>query len=206
MAGVACSRSMTSRRSVSGSSGMCSCAAITSLSTVLPTSASSDSRRWCVQAALAATFSPEVLFASASTLEDTVFLDRVCRTLHVRNFVRQANDSGWLFLNINPMVTMHGREFGAFFSQLLARYGIPPHRIVIEILEEPITDEVRLAESVCYYRDMGCLIAIDDFGIGHSNFDRITPYCTAYRQTGSQHYRTGCHNKTVQRVLPGLSA
>ncbi|HQQ62587.1 MAG TPA: EAL domain-containing protein [Pseudomonadales bacterium] len=149
-------------------------------------------------------FSPEVLFGSASTLEDTVFLDRVCRTLHVRNFVRQAHDSGWLFLNINPMVTMHGREFGAFFGQLLARYGIPPHRIVIEILEGQITDEVRLAESVRYYRDMGCLVAIDDFGIGHSNFDRILRIAPHIVKLDRSIIEQAADNKTVQRVLPSL--
>lgn len=150
------------------------------------------------------TLSPEVLFASANTLEDTVFLDRVCRTLHVRNFVRQSDDTGWLFLNVNPMVTMHGRDFGAFFGQLLSSYGIPPHRVVIEILEGQITDEVRLAESVRYYRDIGCLVAMDDFGIGHSNFDRILRIAPHIVKLDRSIIEQAAHNKTVQRVLPSL--
>jgi EAL domain-containing protein (putative c-di-GMP-specific phosphodiesterase class I) len=147
---------------------------------------------------------PETLFASASTMAETVFLDRICRTLHIRNFVRQSNDSGWLFLNINPMVTMHGRQYGAFFRELLARYNIPPHRVVIEILEGQISDEVLLAESVQYYRDIGCLIAIDDFGVGHSNFDRIWRIAPHIVKLDRSIITQAADNKTVRRVLPSM--
>ena len=34
-------------------------------------------------------------------------------------------------------------------------------------------DETRLALAFEYYRTLGCLIVIDDFGAGYSNFDRI---------------------------------
>jgi hypothetical protein len=55
----------------------------------------------------------------------------------------------------------------------LATSGLPPQRIVIELLEEQVKDEVRLREAVQLFRSQGFLIALDDFGAGHSNFDRI---------------------------------
>ncbi len=150
--------------------------------------------------------SPQALFSSANSLEEIIFLDRLCRMLHVRNFMRQADDNSWLFLNLNPLVTLYGRKFGSFFGQLLERYGIPPHRIVIEILEGQIDDEGLLAESIGYYRDIGCLIAIDDFGVGHSNFDRIwriAPHIVKFDKTVIEQ---AANNRSVRRVLPGLVA
>jgi len=147
---------------------------------------------------------PGDLFAMAQNLEDTVFLDRLCRTLHVRNFVTQADDVSWLFLNVDPLVTTHGRQFGAFFKQLLERHAIQPHRVVIEILEGKIEDEVLLAESIRYYRDMGCLVAIDDFGVGQSNFDRIWRIAPHIVKLDRSIIEQAANNSTVRRVLPSL--
>ena len=94
--------------------------------------------------------SPLCFFALAKDERETVLQDRLCRTLHIKNFINQAQDN-WLFLNINPLVTVRGKQYGAFFSELLECYGIPPHRIVIEILEGQIEDEKMLAEAVSYY-------------------------------------------------------
>lgn len=60
---------------------------------------------------------------------------------------------------------------------MLARYDLPPHRVVIELIENEIADEAQFAEAMRYYPERGCLFAIDDFGAGQSNFDRIVPRC-----------------------------
>ncbi|HEX6692775.1 MAG TPA: EAL domain-containing protein, partial [Burkholderiales bacterium] len=36
-----------------------------------------------------------------------------------------------------------------------------------------LADEGALAAAMGYYRELGCIIVLDDFGAGHSNFDRI---------------------------------
>jgi hypothetical protein len=45
--------------------------------------------------------------------------------------------------------------------------------VAVELIETPFEDEKRLAAAIEYYRELGCLIVIDDFGAGYSNFDRI---------------------------------
>jgi EAL domain-containing protein (putative c-di-GMP-specific phosphodiesterase class I) len=112
-------------------------------------------------------------FAQAEAAGEAVLLDRVCRTIHVRNFIAHPPSPTWLFLNVNPHVIADGPRYGRFFADLLQRYGVPPQRVVIEILEAALTDEAALTQAVEFYRELGCLIAIDDFGAGHSNFDRI---------------------------------
>lgn len=116
---------------------------------------------------------PHEVFAGTRSYTDTVLLDRLCRATHLYNFARQDTASCWLFLNINPRVIAEGRRSGSFLQSKLEQLGFPPQRVVIEIVEAALADESPLVDSVHHYRDLGCLIAIDDFGAGHSNFDRI---------------------------------
>lgn len=63
--------------------------------------------------------------------------------------------------------------FVNYLNVLITDRGLPPHRIVIEVLEAETASEQALQDSLKFYKDLGCLIAIDDFGVGHSNFERI---------------------------------
>lgn len=116
--------------------------------------------------------SPLALFGQVKDESDTVLLDRLCRAVHAQNFSGFA-DKSWLFLNVNPLVTVLGKSYGSFFQQMLEHNNIPPSQVVIEILEKSIYDESILSAAVNYYKNLGCLVAIDDFGASHSNFDRI---------------------------------
>lgn len=147
---------------------------------------------------------PLAIFNMVQNEEDTVFLDRLCRNLHLRNFLPIADDDSWIFLNVNPQVTVVGKRYGSYFGELLQRYQIPPHRIVVEILESNIHDESLLAEAVNYYKNLGCLIAIDDFGAGHSNFDRIWRLEPQIVKLDRSMIVQAAHNINVRRVLPNL--
>jgi EAL domain-containing protein (putative c-di-GMP-specific phosphodiesterase class I) len=100
-------------------------------------------------------------------------LDRSCRLLHAQNFSTQQNDTCWLFLNLNSQCLVAERPDAGFMRSLMAQTGLPARRIVIEILESEISDRAYLKELIQHFRKLGCLIAIDDFGAGHSNFDRV---------------------------------
>lgn len=116
---------------------------------------------------------PFLLFGQAYGESDDVLLDRLCRAVHIRNFSACADQKSWVFLNVNPLVTVVGKNYGSFFREMLAHNQISPSQVVIEILEQNIHDESILAAAVNYYKELGCLVAIDDFGASHSNFDRI---------------------------------
>jgi len=99
-------------------------------------------------------------------------LDRQCRAVHVRNFQRLGDWDNWLFLNVDPFVAVKGKPLGSF-AQMLKENGLPPHRVAVELIETPFEEEGRLPAAIEHYRELGCLIVIDDFGAGFSNFDRI---------------------------------
>src|SRR5882672_9726986 len=112
------------------------------------------------------------LLAKAPAGVPRMQLDRQCRALHVRNFRRLGDEDSWLFLNVDPHIAVQGLRFGSF-AQMLEENGLPAHRVAVELIETPFDDEKRLVAAVEHYRAIGCLIVIDDFGAGYSNFDRI---------------------------------
>lgn len=148
--------------------------------------------------------SPLEVFRTPHTDSDAIFLDRLCRNLHIRNFMAMANDTSWIFINVSPQVIVNGKHYGAYFSDLLQRYGIPPHRVVVEILEGEIHDESVLAVAIGYYKELGCLVAIDDFGAGHSNFERIWRIAPDIVKLDRSVINQAAQNRTVARVLPNL--
>ncbi|MGB4673520.1 MAG: EAL domain-containing protein [Azovibrio sp.] len=121
----------------------------------------------------------QVLQSVSQDFEQLLELDRLCRALHLANFAgqrqRPGQAPGWLFLNMNAEVFLQGRARGeqGFLLDACQRAGVAPQRLVIEVLEDAVQDVSQLQNAVDYFRDMGCLIALDDFGAGHSNFDRV---------------------------------
>lgn len=148
--------------------------------------------------------SPLDIFRSVESVEQSIHLDRLCRTIHIRNFIEMENRRAWLFLNINSQVVIGGALRGPYFRSVLERYGLPPHRVVVEIIEERIQDESLLANAVNYYKDLGCLVAIDDFGAGHSNFDRIWRIAPHIVKLDRSMIVQGAQQARVRRVLPNL--
>lgn len=148
--------------------------------------------------------SPLDVFSMAGTGQELTQLDRLCRILHVCNFQQTSSDDSWLFLNINPEVVVNGKNYGAFFAEMLEHYSIPPHRIVVEILEGAIQDESHLTEAVEFYKQLGCLVAIDDFGSGHSNFERIWRVTPDIVKLDRSLMLQAVTKPKVRRVLPSL--
>jgi EAL domain-containing protein (putative c-di-GMP-specific phosphodiesterase class I) len=120
--------------------------------------------------------SPAELFALPKNTKEECLLDGVCSSIHLSNFMAQPYQHGWLFINVNPMAVAEGNRYPAFFRDLLVKHQFPPNRVVVEIVENPSRDEAVLAQSIEYYRGLGCLIAIDNFGAGPSNIERIWRY------------------------------
>ena len=117
--------------------------------------------------------SPLDLFNSPISAKESVYLDRLCRYIHTANFQHVSNDETWFFINVSALASERGREYGLFFSELLKFFHIKPSNVVVEIIEDPSNDNEKLLDAIRYYKNMGCMLAIDDFGAGHSNFERV---------------------------------
>jgi EAL domain-containing protein (putative c-di-GMP-specific phosphodiesterase class I) len=114
---------------------------------------------------------PADVLMAAQRKGELVAVDRIARALHVLN--RPASEAQWLFLNVHPEVFIEPLTTSSFTADLLAHQQMTNVDVVIEVLEDAIRDEALFAERVGRLHEAGFLIALDDFGAGHSNFDRV---------------------------------
>ncbi len=117
---------------------------------------------------------PPDVFRSNSFTE-LLWRDRTARMVHMANYFRQAPDDQWVFINVHPDVFAYGMGGPAdgFSTRLRQHFGYDPSHIVIEVTEEVANNAAQFDAAIANARAVGCLIAIDDFGAGHSNFDRV---------------------------------
>lgn len=151
-----------------------------------------------------ASWAPLDVLAEARDDAALVHLDRLCRAVHLRNYVLQDAGNAWLFLNVNPRVIAEGGFLEGQFGDELQRVGLSPRRVVIEILETALMDDRLLIEAVRHYRELGCLIAVDDFGAGHSNFDRIARLCPDIVKLDRSIVLQAAGDRGVRALVPGM--
>lgn len=121
------------------------------------------------------TVPPPEYFATATSTEDRIRIDNLTGLLHVANFAAHRPPRQWLFLNTLPesMLRLSSESTPRYLAQALARFDLPASSVVLEVLENAFQDAGELSAAVDRARDIGFLIALDDFGAGHSNFDRV---------------------------------
>ncbi|PQP03345.1 MULTISPECIES: EAL domain-containing protein [Pseudomonas] len=99
-------------------------------------------------------------------------LDRQIRD-NALSRLHEAPSDWFLSLNISPRwISRLRRDQELPSLRQLGRHGVDAQRIVFEITELG-GDSQRLAEVVARYRQAGARIAIDDFGAGYSQLDRV---------------------------------
>jgi EAL domain-containing protein (putative c-di-GMP-specific phosphodiesterase class I) len=148
--------------------------------------------------------SPQTLFEGNKKTEDIIHLDRFSRYIHVQNFLKIKDNINWLFLNVSPQTIVEGKFYGNFFKELLNKYNFPAHRVVIEVVEHPIEHNEKLVKIVEFYKKLGCLIAIDDFGAGHSNFDRIWTLKPDIVKLDRSFLVKASKDDSIRKMLPGV--
>ncbi len=118
-------------------------------------------------------FRADTVFALSASHDEELFLDWLSRALHLRNFSNMGSQRGLLFLNAYPEAAVEDPHHPEVFARMIDFYNVAATDVVIEILETGVADEAQLADAARFYRRLGCKIAIDDFGVGYSNFDRM---------------------------------
>ncbi|WP_336367867.1 sensor domain-containing phosphodiesterase [Marinobacter sp. C2H3] len=116
--------------------------------------------------------SPPALFAEAARQGCSAQLDRHLLHQHVAH-CPVGPDPAWLFLNIHPdSCTRPDTSLDELALQCEAG-GIAPDRIVLEFVETASEHPEALLNFIHRARARGFQVAIDDFGVGDSNFERL---------------------------------
>lgn len=118
---------------------------------------------------------PPQVFSACRDLTELSWCDSLSRVMHLSNFAAGLPQAQWLFLNVHPDTSqaLFKREDHAYVKEVLTHFQINGGKLVAEVLESAVLNSDELRASIDVLREHGCLIAIDDFGAGHSNFDRV---------------------------------
>jgi len=119
--------------------------------------------------------SPLRLFQRATREGMIIPLDRLCRRRALESFapVQQQCLDKFISINLDSSIIDQGIVGSGHVRDLVRTLCIDPHRVVIEIIESRVNDLNALASFVAIHKAYGFMIALDDFGSGHSNMERI---------------------------------
>lgn len=98
-------------------------------------------------------------------------LDRWAITTAVKQGVtwRQSGWRGWVSVNLSAR-SLQDPELPAYIERTLEAHGLAGHHFVVEITESAaMRDPAQTARVLEALRQLGVLIALDDFGVGHSS-------------------------------------
>jgi EAL domain-containing protein (putative c-di-GMP-specific phosphodiesterase class I) len=149
--------------------------------------------------------SPVDVFGEAARVGDVLQVDRLAQVLHMENFRMLGAEREWLFLNVHPGALTDPYHSASLLANL-RRLDLSPRRIVLEVLEQSAEDIERLADAVRQFRERGFLIALDDFGAGHSNIERIWQLNPDIVKLDRIMLSHAAHRADVAAILPGLVA
>lgn len=133
--------------------------------------------------------------------DEKVRVDRIIRHKALEIF-KKAGEKCLLFLNIQPRwLLSYYDDCSLPTLNFLNEFNIDGSRIVIEICESSFNEETRiLADMVGRYRKAGCKIALDDFGQGFTDLDRIISLRPDYLKMRMGFTREG-ENSSLSRYL-----
>jgi diguanylate cyclase (GGDEF)-like protein/PAS domain S-box-containing protein len=105
----------------------------------------------------------------AADLDEWV-LDAACRQLSTWN---NGNDDFWLSVNVAPRELLTAR-FPEQLAATLHKHGLAPERLVVEIAETWIAEDVpAIVAALAGLRKLGVRAALDDFGAGQASLSHL---------------------------------
>jgi len=118
--------------------------------------------------------SPDLLIEEAEKYGLILELDRLFRKKSLDNFreFHLSNKQALLSINLDSSAIRTGLGSKHLLKNV-EKNRIDPSCVIIEILESDVDDINILVDFVKHYREQGFIIAMDDFGAGFSNWDRI---------------------------------
>lgn len=137
---------------------------------------------------------------------DRLFVETMCRMLHLGNYRNIGLEGLTLFFNYNPMINDHlGRALAEIrlMTRHLGDFELEPGLLVCEITEQAADDHV-LASLVREMRRDGIRIAIDDFGTGHSTEARINLLAPDIVKIDGAWFGALCRHATAERFFRPL--
>lgn len=141
------------------------------------------------------TYEPKLVFANeidsliarlpvpAADFESIINFDRLCRTVHMLNYLPTAHEQGKLFLNVDPRhIVGVKQDHGAYFEEVIHQCGLATNQIVIVLTINSQYNRFykQLINGLANYRQRGFEIAFKFDYLPNNNqafdfIDELTP-------------------------------
>jgi EAL domain-containing protein (putative c-di-GMP-specific phosphodiesterase class I) len=153
---------------------------------------------------------PDVLFSYVRRKHAEVAVDRAC----IRTILSVAEafpGEGSLGINVHSVTLAVDADFLMFIKDEAGRRGIDLARIIIEIVEHGVPrNGDAFCEALAGLRGLGVRVALDDIGLGHSNYKMILDCRPDYfkidryfvQGSGSDFYRQAVLKSVAELARP----
>ena len=127
-------------------------------------------------------------------------VDRSCVILALAE-ARRLPGAPRIALNSFASTLATDPHFADFFVREASRNGIAPHRLILEIVEHaPAWDVSRFLENLSGLKEAGVAIALDDVGLGQSNYKMVVDVNPDYLKI-DRYFVSNCHRERSHRSV-----
>lgn len=120
--------------------------------------------------------------------------------------VGRFSEATWFSVNIHP-TSLHRERFVDFVRLELAKHGVDPARLILELVEFGGPVNLMASRSAIEeLRDLGIRFALDDFGPGFSNLDLIASKLIDFVKLDRSLVRFADVQSGYTRLIQGLQA
>jgi EAL domain-containing protein (putative c-di-GMP-specific phosphodiesterase class I) len=144
--------------------------------------------------------SPDVLFDYVRLKRQEIVIDRVCIAAGLRNLPHLEGD---VCISINVHASTLGRDpsFTEFLAATCRDTRIAPSRVTVEIVEHaPPWDNESFLRALASLRQLGTSIALDDVGLGQSNFKMLLDASPEFLKL-DRYFVDGCTHDPKRRAV-----
>ncbi len=138
---------------------------------------------------------------------DRLFVESLCRCLHLRNHHNIGVATLRLYFNYDPRANADLddtlREIRTM-AGCLVEIGLDPRLLVCEITEATALDEFTLVAVAEIMRALGIRIAVGNFGAGRSTYERIARILPDIVKVDGDLFRSLCRDPAAARLFGPL--
>lgn len=146
--------------------------------------------------------SPGVLFDYVRLKRQEIIVDRACIATALRNLPHLGDD---VQVSINVHASTLGRDpsFTEFLATTCRDTRVMPSRVTVEIVEHaPPWDNEAFQRALAALRRLGASIALDDVGLGQSNFKMLLDASPEFLKL-DRYFVDGCAHDAKRRAVIG---
>lgn len=143
---------------------------------------------------------PSILFEYARKKNQEAVVDRACVDAIAAAAGTLPRGSA-LGINVHASTLAMDPGFVEFLAGVLAAGDVSPRRLVVEVVEHaPPWDVSTFRAALTSLRALGARIALDDVGLGHSNFMMILECMPDYLKV-DRYLVAGCHRDFHRKAM-----